>query len=189
MKKIILASGSPRRKELLELAGLDFEIRVSDVDETLPEEIEPETAVEMLSKRKAEATASLYSSDYVVIGADTVVAVDGRILGKPKNIDDAKRMLGLLSGKTHSVYTGVTFVSGEEERTFSVKSDVVFYELTGKEINDYVSTGEPLDKAGAYGIQGKGSLLIKSINGDYFNIVGLPISRLVRELKAFISGG
>lgn len=179
---IILASQSPRRQELLKLITSDFEIKVSNVDETLPDKITPKEAVMYLSKIKAEPFAD---GDDIVIGADTVVALDGKILGKPKNEENAKEMLKFLSGRTHSVFTGVTLASGKKTKTFAVETKVKFFELTNEEIDAYIKTKEPFDKAGAYGIQGYGSLLVEKINGDYFNVVGLPVSTLARELKAF----
>ena len=179
---IILASQSPRRQELLKLITSDFEIKVSNVDETLPDKITPKEAVMYLSKIKAEPFAD---GDDIVIGADTVVALDGKILGKPKNKENAREMLIFLSGRTHSVFTGVTLASGKKTKTFAVETKVKFFELTNEEIDAYIKTKEPFDKAGAYGIQGFGSLLVEKIDGDYFNVVGLPVSTLARELKAF----
>lgn len=179
---IILASQSPRRQELLKLITSDFEIKVSNVDETLPDKITPKEAVMYLSKIKAEPFAD---GDDIVIGADTVVALDGKILGKPKSEENAKEMLRFLSGRTHSVFTGVTLASDKKTKTFTVETKVKFFELTNEEIDAYIKTKEPFDKAGAYGIQGYGSLLVEKIDGDYFNVVGLPVSTLVRELKAF----
>lgn len=179
---IILASQSPRRQELLKLITSDFEIKVSNVDETLPDKITPKEAVMYLSKIKAEPFAD---GDDIVIGADTVVALDGKILGKPKNEENAKEMLRFLSGRTHSVFTGVTLASDKKTKTFAVETKVKFFELTNEEIDAYIKTKEPFDKAGAYGIQGYGSLLVEKIDGDYFNVVGLPVSTLARELKAF----
>lgn len=179
---IILASQSPRRQELLKLITSDFEIKVSNVDEILPDKIMPKEAVMYLSKIKAEPFAD---SDDIVIGADTVVALDGKILGKPKSEENAKEMLKFLSGRTHSVFTGVTLASDKKTKTFAVETKVKFFELTNEEIDAYIKTKEPFDKAGAYGIQGYGSLLVEKIDGDYFNVVGLPVSTLARELKAF----
>lgn len=178
---LILASKSPRRKELLSIITTDFEIKSADVDETLPENITPENAVLYLSKIKAEP---FKNGEDTVIGCDTVVAVDGRILGKPKDRDDAFKMLKLLSGKSHSVFTGVTVISPTAEKSFFCETKVKFFDLSDEEINGYIETGEPFDKAGAYGIQGKGSLLAEEIQGDYFNVVGLPVSRLNKVLKA-----
>lgn len=179
---IILASQSPRRQELLKLITSDFEIKVNNVDETLPDKITPKEAVMYLSKIKAEPFAD---GDDIVIGADTVVALDGKILGKPKSEENAKEMLKFLSGRTHSVFTGVTLASDKKTKTFAVETKVKFFELTNEEIDAYIKTKEPFDKAGAYGIQGYGSLLVEKIDGDYFNVVGLPVSTLARELKAF----
>lgn len=176
---IILASKSPRRKELLSLITSDFEIKTADVDETLPDGITPEKAVEYLSKIKAQPFAN--GTD-TIIGADTVVTIDNKILGKPKDREDAFAMLRMLSGKVHSVFTGVTVIKPGAEVTFSVQTKVRFFDLSDEGIHSYLSTGEPYDKAGAYGIQGKGALLVESIEGDYFNVVGLPVSRLNQYL-------
>ena len=181
--KFILASGSPRRREILKNAGYEFEILTADVDETLPESITPEAAVLYLAQLKGDAVAEKVGK--VVVSADTVVAFDGTILGKPKDEKDAERMLKLLSGKTHSVFTGVCIQNAEKKVTFYEQTLVEFYELSEKEIADYVLTKEPMDKAGAYGIQGKGAVLVKRIDGDYLNVVGLPLARLSRELKKF----
>lgn len=172
---LILASKSPRRKELLSLITNDFVIRTADVDESLPNNIGPDKAVEYLSRIKAEP---FNNGADTVIGADTVVAVDGNILGKPKDRDDAYNMMKMLSGKYHSVFTGVTVISPTKSITFSVETKVKFFDLTDDEINTYIDTSEPYDKAGGYGIQGKGSLLVERIEGDYFNVVGLPVSTL-----------
>lgn len=177
---IILASKSPRRKELLSLCGLKFKVVPTEVEETLPEGISPAEAVEYLSKIKAEP---LINDKDIIIGSDTVVALGNEILGKPKDSADATAMLKKLSGRIHSVYTGVTLLMGNKEITFHEKTDVKFYELSEKEISDYVCCGECYDKAGAYGIQGFGGLLIERIDGDYNNVVGLPVSRLIREYK------
>lgn len=179
---IILASKSPRRKELLSFITTDFTIKSADVDETLLQGITPDKAVEYLSKIKAEP---LKNENDIVIGADTVVALDGKILGKPRDEADAFATLRMLSGKEHSVFTGVSVIKGEKIETFSVQTKVKMFELTDKEIEEYIETAEPFDKAGSYGIQGKGSLLVEKIDGDYFNVVGLPISRLNRVLKLF----
>jgi septum formation protein len=185
--KIVLASASPRRKELIALICNQVEIRPAECDETLPEGMGAKEAVEYLSKIKNDAARELCAEGEIIISADTVVAVENRILGKPTDKEDARRMIKLLSGKTHQVYTGVTISCGEGSVTFSEKTDVTFFPLTDKEIEEYVSSSEPYDKAGAYGIQGKASLLVKGINGDYFNVVGLPVARLNRELIAFLN--
>lgn len=179
---IILASKSPRRKELLSFITTDFTVKSADVDETLPQGITPDKAVEYLSRIKAEP---LKNENDIVIGADTVVALDGKILGKPRDEADAFATLKMLSGREHSVFTGVSVIKGEKIETFSVQTKVKMFELTDKEIEEYIETAEPFDKAGSYGIQGKGSLLVEKIDGDYFNVVGLPISRLNRVLKLF----
>lgn len=183
-KKLVLASASPRRSEILKNGGFLFSVRVSNADETLPKDIDtPKCAVEYLSKIKAKAVKADF--DEVILSADTVVAVDNKILGKPKDRDDAFNTLRLLSGKTHSVYTGVTIKQGEKTSVFSVKTDVTFFDLSDEEISHYIKTGEPLDKAGSYGIQGKAALFVEKIDGDYLNVVGLPLSRTARELKSF----
>ncbi len=185
--KAVLASASPRRKELISLIFDDVLIRPASCDEALPENIGAREAVEYLSKIKNEAATEALKKDELVISADTVVSIDNKILGKPVDKEDARKMLQLLSGKTHQVYTGVTLSLNGRERTFSEKTDVEFYSLTDKEIENYINTSEPYDKAGAYGIQGKASLLVKGIEGDYFNVVGLPVARLKREIEVFIS--
>lgn len=184
--KVVLASASPRRKELLSLIFNKYDIRPADCDETLPEGMKAQEAVEYLSLIKNKATVEICDENSLVISADTVVAVDGEILGKPEDKEDARRMIALLSGREHQVFTGVTLSLNGEFKTFSEKTDVVFYKLTDKEIEDYISTDEPYDKAGAYGIQGKAGLLVKAVNGDYYNVVGLPVARLKREIMAFI---
>lgn len=180
MRPIILASKSPRRKELLSLITENFVIKSAEVDESLPKGIQPDKAVEYLSKIKAEP---FRNDEDIIIGADTVVSIDGVILGKPKDRSNAFKMLKMLSGKYHSVFTGVTIIKPDSTKTFSVETRVKFFDLTDREINDYLDTGEPFDKAGAYGIQGKGSLLVEKIDGDYFNVVGLPVSTLNKYLK------
>ena len=179
---LILASASPRRKEILETAGLLFSVFVSDADETLPDSITASEAVTELSYRKALATAEKFPDD-TVIGADTVVTLDGKILGKPTDRADAVNMLSLLSGRTHKVFTGVCIIKNGKATKFFEETDVTFFELTREEIENYVDTNEPMDKAGAYGIQGRGCTLVKGICGDYFNVVGLPVARLIKELK------
>lgn len=185
MKKYVLASGSPRRRELMEMAGISFDIIVSNADESLPEGISSYDAVRMLSEKKALEVLSRVEDGKIVIGADTVVSVDERILGKPHDDFDAFDMLKMLSGREHQVYTGVTICSPEKKLSFVQTTNVYFYNLSDEQIREYVATGEPRDKAGAYGIQGKGGLLCEKIEGDYFNVVGLPIARLKRELEKF----
>lgn len=184
--KVVLASASPRRKELLSLIFNEYDIRPADCDEALPEGIKAQEAVEYLSLIKNKATVEICDENSLVISADTVVAVEGEILGKPQDKEDARRMISLLSGREHQVFTGVTLSLNGNFKTFSEKTDVVFYKLTDKEIEDYISTDEPYDKAGAYGIQGKAGLLVKAVNGDYYNVVGLPVARLKREITEFI---
>ncbi len=185
-KKVILASASPRRQELIKLIFDSVEILPADCDETLPERIGAREAVEYLSKIKNDASAKLTEKENLVISADTVVSVDNEILGKPVDKEDARRMISLLSGKVHQVYTGVTISLKGKVKTFSEKTDVEFFDLTESEIEEYISSKEPYDKAGAYGIQGKAGLLVKGINGDYYNVVGFPIARLKREIEEFI---
>ncbi|MBU8905042.1 Maf family protein [Desertibacillus haloalkaliphilus] len=184
MKTFILASGSPRRKELLEQAFLPFTISTSSIDEQINPNHTPSEAVESLARQKATDVFEK-NPDAIVLGSDTVVALDQQILGKPKDADHARAMLSQLSGTEHAVYTGVAIVSKDQTRTFHERTSVTFWELTADEIEQYVSTNEPFDKAGAYGIQGFGATLVKSIAGDYFSVVGLPLARTVRELKSF----
>ncbi|HEX6923509.1 MAG TPA: Maf family protein [Bacillales bacterium] len=184
MERLILASGSPRRKQLLTQASLSFDISVSKVDESINEHQTPAEAVQTLALRKAKKVARRYP-DAVVLGADTVVSIDGTILGKPKNEDDAMAMLQRLSGRVHTVYTGTAVVSAEQTLSFYAGTEVLFWELAKDEIEAYISSGEPFDKAGSYGIQGLGATLVKEIHGDYFTVVGLPLSRTVRALRNF----
>ncbi len=183
---MILASKSPRRKELLSYITTDFVIDSKDVDETLPQGISPADAVLHLSKIKAQPLAQ---TDEIVIGADTVVAFDNTILGKPTDRQNAKEMLNMLSGREHSVFTGVTVIKGEKSNSFYVETKVKFFDLTDDDIENYLDTNEYADKAGAYGIQGYGSLLVEKIQGDYFNVVGLPVSKLNQVLKEFYTQG
>lgn len=182
MQNLILASSSPRRKELLENLQLSFTTVSSDVDESYDLSWKPDQIVMELSQRKAMSVSEKNPNAFV-IGSDTVVVVDKTILGKPQNREEAFKMLKKLSGRMHSVYTGVSIIAPTEVRNFFEKTDVVFWELSDEEIIQYLDTGEPFDKAGAYGIQGFGSLLVKQITGDYFAVVGLPVSRTFRELK------
>ena len=186
MKRIILASASPRRKDLLEQIGLTFEVTVSNVPEVITKS-EPSEVVEELSAQKAKAAAQAQMKEgaAIVIGADTIVCQDGKIMGKPKDKEDAAKMLKRLAGNTHSVFTGVTVIEdGVTVRTFSCETKVRVYPMTEQEIWDYIETGEPMDKAGAYGIQGRFAAWIEGIEGDYNNVVGLPVSALWQVLKA-----
>ncbi|MBQ1389259.1 MAG: septum formation protein Maf [Clostridia bacterium] len=179
---VILASSSPRRKELLSYIFNNFDILPANIDENIDNDCSIELYPELLAVRKARHAFRLTLPDNMVIGCDTGVFIDGEMLGKPKNEHDAAVILKKLSGKTHKVITGCCVISGHNEISFSQTTDVSFYELTDSEIEDYIATGEPIDKAGAYGIQGKGALFVKEIRGDYYNVVGLPISRLKREI-------
>lgn len=198
MSRIILASASPRRKELLEQVGIEFEICPAKGEEIITKTVSPEVVCE-LSDQKAMEVAQLITqydeahrdittpTDIMVIGADTVVAYENQILGKPKDEADAERMLTMLAGNTHSVYTGVTVVIIDKDgragkKTFYEKTDVVMHRMSQKQIRDYIATGEPMDKAGSYGIQGKCAIYVKEIHGDYNNVVGLPVARLYQEL-------
>lgn len=182
MTKFILASNSPRRKELMDLFGRDYEIITASIEEIVDPELLPEEAVTELAYQKALAVFK-HHKDRVVLGFDTLVYTDTKIYGKPKDASDAIAMLKELAGKTHAVVTGVAILTKAKSKSFVTKTFVTFYPLTEQEIVDYVATGEPLDKAGAYAIQGVGSRFIESIQGDYFTIVGLPIARLYQELK------
>jgi septum formation protein len=179
---LVLASASPRRQELISLISKDVKIVPANVNEDFSSDITAEQVPEMLAVRKAAYVAKEYPNN-TVIGCDTSVIVDGEILGKPADDTDAKRMLNLLSGKTHQVITGCAIFKNGRSLSFSETTDVTFYALTEEEIEKYVSTGEPMDKAGAYGIQGYGSLLVKGICGDYFNVVGLPVGKLNKMLN------
>lgn len=187
MERMILASASPRRKELLRQIGLEFEVMVSGAEEVITER-EPSRVVEELSRQKAEDVASAID-DAVVIGADTVVCQDGRIMGKPKDREDAADMLRRIQGSVHSVFTGVTIIRKKEHETqaetFSCETKVRVYPMTEQEIQDYIDTGEPMDKAGAYGIQGRFAAWVEAIEGDYNNVVGLPVSALWQRIKKY----
>lgn len=183
-EKLILASKSPRRKELMEKLQLPFLCEPSDVEETVPAGIPVEKTAEYLSGIKAEDVYRRFRGEgKTVIGSDTVVILQDKIYGKPADRKDAFRMLRELSGKTHKVITGVTLLSDRGKESFSVETDVEFYDLTDDEINAYLDTGEPFDKAGAYGIQGYGALLVKRINGDYYTVMGFPIAEIARRIR------
>lgn len=188
MTEFVLASASPRRKELLEKMGLQFSIVVSEADESaVSRDIPVNLYVQELALLKASATAKmlLRNKKALIIAADTIVTLDGEILGKPDGEDGAKKMLSSLSGRTHEVYTGYCIMRISDGKTVcnSVKTEVKFKTLTEQKIRSYIESGEPMDKAGAYGIQGLGSMLIEKINGDYFNVVGLPVSALADTLE------
>ena len=183
---IILASQSPRRRELLERVGLkEFQVASPGVDERVGPGLSPARMVEELSLRKARAAAKKAGPEDVVIAADTVVALDGKALGKPRDREDAFAMLSALSGREHRVYTGVSVLRGDRAVTEHEETAVCFRALAPGEIWGYIATGEPMDKAGAYGIQGIGALLVSGIRGDYCNVVGLPVFRLGRMLREF----
>lgn len=181
---IILASGSPRRRELLSQMGLPFRVLVSDADETVDSSLSPADQVALISRRKAEAVA-VQCPGALVIAADTIVALEDRVMGKPHSKEEAVEMLSTLQGKTHQVYTGLTLQRDERTQTHVECTAVTFRPMSGAEIEAYVATGEPMDKAGAYGIQGLGGMFVEGIRGDYFNVMGLPICRLGTALKAF----
>ncbi len=186
MKKIILASGSPRRKTLLKQIGLQFEIEKSGYEEKINMKMEPHELVKKMSLKKAQSVSKNHKNA-IIIAADTLVAFRGQLIGKPKTAEDAKEILGKLSGKSHSIITGFTIMDSYSGKTVtrSVETKVWFKKLSQKEIDDYVKTGEPLDKAGAYGIQELGGIFIHKIEGDYYNVVGLPLYLLAEELKKF----
>ncbi len=184
-KQVILASGSPRRRELLGLICQDFVVLPSGADETLRDGVPLGEEIMRLAAEKARDVLGKTSGARAVIGSDTMVVLDGVPMGKPRDAADAQRMLRALSGRTHEVLTGVAVVTGDGavDARLSTTS-VTFYELTDDEIARYVATGEPLDKAGAYGIQGRGALLVQSIQGDYYSVMGLPVALLARMLRA-----
>lgn len=192
MKKIVLASASPRRRELLSQVGITFEVKPASGEEQITS-TEPAQVVEELSRQKAMFTAHALEEeqsgslgDIVVIGADTIVSYEGKILGKPADEAAAGEMLRMLQGNTHQVYTGVTVLVREETwrpHTFHECTDVIFYPVTEEEITEYVNSKDPMDKAGSYGIQGAWGAYVKGIRGDYNNVVGLPVARLIYETK------
>ncbi len=185
MSKLILASQSPRRKQLMEMAELSFEVLIADVDETNPPGMPGQQVPEHLARKKADAVRHL-TNDAIVIAADTVVLLDDQILGKPTDADNAIHILQQLSGRMHTVVTGVCIRKGEQERSFSITTEVYFRKLSTAQIEHYVSHYKPFDKAGAYAIQEWiGVTGIEKINGDYYNVMGLPIGTLLEELVAF----
>lgn len=186
MVKIILASASPRRKQLLEWAEVPFDVVVSDTDETFPAGLKVDEAAIHIARQKALAVRSLVNTDSVILAADTIVVLKGRIIGKPGSRDDAIRIISDLSGHKHVVITGVAILGGQQEICFADSTDVYFHELTRDQIEFYVDKYEPYDKAGAYAIQEWiGVVGIKSVVGDFYNVMGLPVSRVVNELKKF----
>ncbi|WP_377888308.1 Maf family protein [Alkalihalobacillus sp. R86527] len=184
MKHLVLASGSPRRKELLEQMNLTFDIIVSRFEEHISLSVSPSELVQELAYGKASDVFNR-TQNAVVLGSDTVVTLDGDVLVKPENREHARQMLTALSGRTHTVYSGVSILSEGQQSRFYEATDVTFWELTDYEIAQYLDTDEPYDKAGGYGIQGFGAAFVKCIQGDYYSVVGLPISRTLRELAAF----
>ncbi len=179
--ELILASQSPRRRELLALFHIPFTVQVADIDETMNRSADPAKEVARVSREKAQAIAA--PEDAVVVAADTIVVLEGRILGKPHSPDDAVRMLQQLSGRTHRVLTGVTVKTGSKLLTHTEETAVSFRTLSQREIDAYVQSGEPMDKAGSYGIQGGGALFVEGISGDYYNVMGLPVCRLWQMLQ------
>ena len=186
MAHIVLASASPRRQELLRRIGItEFDIRVPETEETYPEGLSPRQIVEYISREKADAAAKLCTADEIVITADTMVFLEGARLGKPRDEADALRMLTALQGRHHTVCTGVTVRQGGRAVTESEETEVIFRPASETELLAYIATGEPMDKAGAYGVQGKGALLVEKLDGDFFNVMGLPVLRLSRMLAHF----
>lgn len=189
--KYILASGSPRRQALLKQIDMEFEVITADVDESYKDGTAPDEIVAILSRRKGlavyERIKDSLKDETVIISADTLVALDNKVLGKPKDEDEAFEMLSALSGRSHFVYTGVTLIyhskNGIKDMTFTDGAEVFFRDLDENEIKDYIATGEPMDKAGAYGIQERGAVLAEKIHGDFYTIVGLPIVRVVTGIK------
>ncbi|MCL5433337.1 MAG: Maf family protein [Patescibacteria group bacterium] len=186
MKQIVLASKSPRRKALLKQIGLKFVVDVSDFKEDISQNLSPNNMVKQFSLEKAKNVSKRHKNS-IIIACDTVIVLNNEIIGKPKTSVNATRILEKLSGKMHKVITGFTVIDSESGRsiTKTVETKVYFKRITKKEIDWYVSTGEPLDKAGAYGIQEKGALFVKKIDGDYFNVVGLPIFSVIKEVNRF----
>lgn len=182
---IILASKSPRRQALLRMLGVDFQILSADTDETMDPLLEPEDEVRRVSALKAQAVSSQVSFDDIIISADTIVVLNGRVMGKPASAADAVQMLQALSGQTHRVMTGLTVRQGSRIESVTVTTHITFRELSDREIRAYVAGGEPMDKAGAYGIQGGASIFVSSLHGDYFNVMGLPLCTLTLLLRSF----
>ena len=186
MAQIVLASGSPRRRELLERVGLtDFLVRVPEVEEYFPERLTPPEVVAYISREKAEAAVKLCGPEDIVITADTMVFLDDKRLGKPRDEAHALEMLTALQGRRHTVCTGVSVCRGDRRLTESESTGVFFRPASEAELRRYIATGEPMDKAGAYGVQGRGALLVERLEGDFFNVMGLPLLRLARMLEKF----
>jgi septum formation protein len=185
-RKIMLASSSPRRKEILRKTGLKFSVDAGDYEEDMDLTLKPRQLARFLSSEKAKAVAAKYANA-LVIAADTFIVFQGSLLGKPHTRDEARRMLALLNGKQHSVITGFTVIDTRTGKKLSrsVETKVFFKKMTTQEIESYVKTGEPLDKAGAYAIQGMGAMIVRKIEGDYFNVMGLPLSSLTEALRKF----
>lgn len=186
MAQIVLASGSPRRRELLERIGVtNFSVRVPEVEESFPEGLPPQEVVSYISREKAEAAGKLCGPEDIVITADTMVFLDDRRLGKPRDEAHALEMLTALQGRRHTVCTGVSVCRGARRLTETESTDVFFRSASEEELRRYIATGEPMDKAGAYGVQGRGALLVERLEGDFFNVMGLPVLRLSRMLAQF----
>nr|WP_052127074.1 Maf family protein [Pontibacillus litoralis] len=184
MPQLVLASSSPRRRELLDLVNVPYEARKQLVDESKMTCRSPRAYVHALAELKGRSVPFSVDNE-VILSADTVVSFEGNVLGKPKNREQAFQMLSMLSGNIHDVYTGVMIRSSEQETIFVEKTSVEFWPLSKEDINDYLDTGDSYDKAGAYGIQSHGSILVKQIKGDYYNVVGLPLSRVIRSLRSY----
>ncbi len=183
--ELILASASPRRKELLTRMGLEFTVRTASHDESMDPEKAPQEEVKRVSALKAKAVKALCKEDALIIAADTIVVLGDAVMGKPATEEEAYTMLKSLSGREHRVITGLSVMQAEKEETVSVTTDIRFRELRDEEIYAYVRSGEPMDKAGAYGIQGLGGLFVESLRGDYYNVMGLPICTLAQILRRF----
>ncbi|HIZ78397.1 MAG TPA: septum formation protein Maf [Candidatus Lachnoclostridium stercorigallinarum] len=191
--RIVLASGSPRRRELMEQIGIRTEVMPSSVEERVTSDIPDQVVLELSGQKAEDVAEKTEGRDVLVIGADTVVASEGRILGKPGSVAEAGEMIASLAGKCHQVYTGVTLIyrdpSGEMRRkAFAERTDVYVYPMDEEEIRGYAGCGEPMDKAGAYGIQGRFAAYVEKIDGDYNNVVGLPVGRLYQEIKELTGG-
>lgn len=187
-ERFILASASPRRRELLAQVGAEFEIIPAKGEEVITSSQPQEVVLELSAQKAAEVAGQLQREEAVILGADTVVVYEGQILGKPRDEKEAERMLSMLCGNTHSVYTGVTIVRVQDGKTkhcsFYEETKVTMYPMTRQQILSYIRTGEPMDKAGAYGIQGKGALFVEKIDGDYNNVVGLPVAKVFQMLES-----